>query len=152
MKRAVDHRQITFLMAGTTGDVSYIASQKPRVNLTPEGIWQVEAGEPVKNRRGYVFTDRGVYRPGEKVSFKGIVREYQDGAIVPPGQGKYRFVITSPKGEEIYAKEVTLSEFGGAWGELEIQPHLPRGTYTLALKLDTDAGSEAKARPAERRG
>ena len=36
VKRPLDHRQITFLMAGTTGDVSYIAV-KPQGNLTPEG-------------------------------------------------------------------------------------------------------------------
>ena len=135
VKRPVDHRQITFLMAGTAGDVSYIAV-KPQGNLTPAGVWQVEPGEAVKNRRGYVFTDRGVYRPGEKVSFKGTIREYRDGAIVPPGPGQYRFVITSPKGEEVYSRDVSLSEFGSAWGELEIQPHLPRGTYTLTMKLD----------------
>ena len=135
VKRPVDHRQITFLMAGTAGDVSYIAV-KPQGNLTPAGVWQVEAGEAIKNRRGYVFTDRGVYRPGEKVSFKGTIREYRDGAIVPPGPGQYSFVITSPKGEEVYSRDVSLSEFGSAWGELEIQPHLPRGTYTLTMKLD----------------
>ena len=147
VQRTVDFRQIAFLMAGTAGDVSFIAV-KPQGNLTPEGIWQTQAGQEIKNRRGFVFTDRGVYRPGEKVSFKGTIREYQNGAIVPPGPGTYRFVITSPKGEEIYSREATLSDFGSAWGELVIQPHLPRGTYTLALKLDTGT-EETKPAPQE---
>ena len=84
VKQMVDHKQIAFLMAGTAADVSFIAVQ-PQGNLTPEGVWQTQTDQDIKNRRGFVFTDRGVYRPGEKVSFKGTVREYQDGAIVPPG-------------------------------------------------------------------
>ncbi len=51
VKRPVDHRQITFLMAGTAGDVSYLAI-KPQGNLTPAGIWQVEAGEAHKKPPG----------------------------------------------------------------------------------------------------
>ncbi len=150
VKRPVDHRQITFLMAGTAGDVSYIAV-RPQGNLKPEGVWQVEEGEAVKNRRGYVFTDRGVYRPGEKVSFKGTIREYREGTIAPPSKGHYTFVITSPKGEQVYSQDSTLSEFGSAWGEMVVQPHLPRGTYTLAMKLDTGT-PDAKTTPTDEEG
>jgi alpha-2-macroglobulin len=151
VKRPLDHRQITFLMAGTAEDVSHIAVQ-PQGNLTPEGIWQVNKGQEIKNRRGFIFTDRGVYRPGEKVSFKGTIRQYQDGAIVPPGPGTYHFVITSPKGEEVYSQNVTLSDFGSAWGELVIQPHLPRGTYTLALKLETGTAPATEDTPLSEEG
>ena len=151
VQELVDHNQFAFLMAGTADDVSFIAVQ-PQGNLTPEGVWQTQAGQDLKNRRGFVFTDRGVYRPGEKVSFKGTIREYQDGAIAPPGPGTYRFSITSPKGEEIFSQDATLSDFGSAWGEVVIQPHLPRGTYTLALKLDTETGTENETKPAPEEG
>ena len=103
VQQLVQYNQIAFLMAGTVDDVSFIAVQ-PQGNLTPESVWQTQTGQDIKNRRGFVFTDRGVYRPGEKVSFKGTVRQYQDGAIVTPGPGKYRFSITSPKGEEIFSR------------------------------------------------
>ena len=149
--RTVHPAEITYLLAGTATDVSYI-SLAPQGHLPPERVWQAPAGEALKNRRGFVFTDRGVYRPGEKVSFKGTIREYRDGAITPPGVGQYRFVITSPKGEEVYAREATLSDFGSAWGEMPIPPHLPRGTYTLALKLDTGPAEDRQETPQAEEG
>ena len=69
-----------------------------------------------------------------------------------PESGKYRFIITSPKGEEIFSQDATLSDFGSAWGEVVIQPHLPRGTYTLALKLDTGTGTETETKTAPEEG
>ncbi len=61
-------------------------------------------------------------------------------------------MITSPKGEEVYSPDVTLSEFGSAWGEMVIQPHLPRGTYTLAMKLDTGTATDKDHKPTGEEG
>ena len=83
VKRVVNQDDLVLLMAGTADDVAFI-QVTPQGNLKPQGIWQVKAGEKIRNLKGNVFTERGVYRPGEKVFFKGTVREYGEGRIFPP--------------------------------------------------------------------
>ena len=112
VKRLVDHEQLVGLLAGGATDVSYILL-KPGESLKPQGIWQVRAGAKVRRLKGQVFTERGVYRPGETVHFKGLVREYLQGRIVSPQGDVCSFEITSPKGEKVFSGEETLSDFGG---------------------------------------
>jgi hypothetical protein len=145
VKRQVSQQQIAFLMAGTPTDVSFMEI-KPQGDLKPEGVWQIPAGETARSFRGQIFTDRGVYRPGEKINFKGAVREYFQNRIIPPEVSNCSFEITSPKGETVYSQETQLSDFGTAAGELTAQPQWPLGTYTLKMSFGTqeDEGKEAK--------
>jgi uncharacterized protein YfaS (alpha-2-macroglobulin family) len=83
VKRLVDKDEVRFLLAATKDDVTFIAVQ-PQGNVKPTGVWQLKAGETVRRFKGHIFTERGVYRPGEKVFFKGAVREYREGSILPP--------------------------------------------------------------------
>ena len=109
VKRVVNQDDLVLLMAGTTDDVAFI-QVTPQGNLKPQGIWQVKAGEKIRNLKGNVFTERGVYRPGEKVFFKGTVREYGQGRIFPPKDEGCSFEVISPKGEQVFTQEG--SDFG----------------------------------------
>ena len=147
VKRLVDHEQLVGLLAGGATDVSYILL-KPGESLKPEGIWQVRAGAKVRRLKGQVFTERGVYRPGETVHFKGLVREYLQGRIVSPQGDVCSFEITSPKGEKVFSGEETLSDFGGAAGEVTAAGHWPLGTYTLTMAF----GPQEEEAPAAANG
>jgi uncharacterized protein YfaS (alpha-2-macroglobulin family) len=143
MKRRVEKGDLTFLLVGKAGDVSYI-EVKPQGNLKPKDVWHVGRSEQPQNLKGVVFTERGVYRPGEKVFFKGTVREYQKGAILPPQSKKCVFEVTNPRGEQVFVKKVELSEFGTAAGEMTTQPHWAMGTYTMTMNFGPDAKPSAK--------
>jgi uncharacterized protein YfaS (alpha-2-macroglobulin family) len=80
----------------------------PQGNVKPQGIWQVKAGEKIRNLKGNVFTERGVYRPGEKVYFKGAVREFGQGRIFPPKGEVCFFEVISPKGEQVFTSKTGL--------------------------------------------
>ena len=140
VKRQVELGEFTFLMAGTAGDVSFI-EVKPDGNLKPKDIWQVSGGEQPRNLKGQVFTERGVYRPGEKVFFKGTVREYQDGSIKSPSGEKCFFAVTNSRGEQVFNREAPLSEFGTAAGEMATQAHWALGTYTLTMRFGPEAAA-----------
>ena len=120
------HEQLVCLLAGTATDVSFI-QLNPTDSLKPQGIWQVRIGEKVRRLKGQVFTERGVYRPGETVHFKGLVREYQEGRIVSPQGDVCSFEVTSPKGEKVFSGEETLSDFGGAAGDADRRRPLAPG-------------------------
>ena len=141
VKRTVDRNQIVLLMVRTGDDLSYIEVQ-PEGNIKPENIWQVQVGQRTRNLNGHVFTERGVYRPGDKVFYKGTVREYLKGRIAPAQDEVVFLEVTNPKGEQVFTAEERLSDFGTAAGEILTQSHWPLGTYTLKMKF----GPETKVR------
>jgi len=145
VKRQVDKNDITFLLAGKTGDVSFI-EVKPQGDLKPEDVWHADHPEQSQNLKGVVFTERGVYRPGEKVYFKGTVREYREGAIGSPQATTCFFEVTNPRGEQVFLKKIPLSDFGTAAGEIDIQPFWALGTYTLTMTFGPAARPASSAR------
>lgn len=144
VKRSLEHRDITFLMAAKAGDLSYI-EVKPQGDFKPEGVWHTAAPEQPQNLKGVVFTERGVYRPGEKVFFKGTVREYRDGAILPPQAKECVFAVVNPRGEQVFTKRLSLSEFGTASGEIQTQPHWALGVYSMNMTFGTGAKVSLKS-------
>ncbi|MBM4295094.1 MAG: hypothetical protein FJ126_09375 [Deltaproteobacteria bacterium] len=150
VKEVVDKDRLVYLLARTADDVSFIEIQ-PRGNLKPEGILQVKAGEKVRRLKGHVFTERGAYRPGEKVYFKGTLREYLEGKIVPPAGEVCDVSVTNPKGEKVFTFEGKVSEFGTVAGEFPVESHWPLGTYTLAMVFGPEAPGEKPSAPGRRR-
>ena len=144
VKRLVHQANLVLLMAGTGDDVAFI-QVTPQGDLKPQGIWQVSTGETIRNLKGNVFTERGVYRPGEKVYFKGTLREYAKGRIFPPKDEVCFFEVTSPKGEQVFTTEARTSEFGTAAGEIMTQSYWPLGTYTLNMTFGPETPAEAAA-------
>jgi uncharacterized protein YfaS (alpha-2-macroglobulin family) len=145
VKRLVDKSHLRFLMAATKDDVTFIAVQS-QGNVKPTGVWQLKAGDTIRRYKGHIFTERGVYRPGEKVFFKGTVREYREGSILPPVGETCTFEITSSKGEKVFSRDATLSEFGTASGEMKVESHWPLGIYTLRLRYGPQADEPGKGR------
>lgn len=146
VQQAVDPEQLVCVLAGTANDVSFIRLQ-PTGNLQPEGIWQVRAGEKIRRFKGQVFTERGVYRPGDTVHFKGLVREYLEGRIVSPAGETCTFEIMSPKEEKVFSQELTLSDFGSAAGALTTALHWPVGTYTLTMSFGPEESRPQEPAP-----
>ncbi|MGO8762999.1 MAG: alpha-2-macroglobulin family protein [Desulfobaccales bacterium] len=154
VKRLVNQDDLVLLVAGTSDDVAFI-QVTPQGNLKPQGIWQITSGAKIRNLRGNVFTERGVYRPGEKVFFKGAVREYSQGRIFPFKDEVCFFELISPKGEQVFTSEDRTSDFGTAAGEMVTQSYWPLGTYTLNMTYGPETPAEAasgKGRRGRREG
>jgi uncharacterized protein YfaS (alpha-2-macroglobulin family) len=72
---------------------------------------------------GVLFSDRGIYRPGDDVQLKGIVRiETPTGNALPPEQA-VTVALSGPGGEEVSRESATLS----AYGTLSARLHVPAG-------------------------
>lgn len=89
-------------------------------------------------QRTFMFVDRGIYKPGEIVTFRGIDRDQLLGTFTTHS-GTY--TITA-KGAWWDSKEIiepihgTLSESGGFYGSFQIPDNLDRGNYNLVYKRD----------------
>ena len=92
------------------------------------------ARKPVQ--RTFMFVDRGIYKPGETVTFRGIDRDQLLGAFTPHN-GEY--TITA-KGSWWGSQEIiepikgSLSESGGFYGSFKLPDNLDRGYYNLVYK------------------
>ena len=81
---------------------------------------------------GFVFTERPIYRPGEHVYFKGIVRTLYHGKVEAPDPGaSYTAVVESPAQlkYEFPAKLSPSNTFNDSLAEKD----LPTGDYTLTV-------------------
>ena len=99
---------------------------------------------------GYVYTDRPLYRPGQDVSFKGIVRQNDDLHYSLPTQ-KQVDVKIEQAGEQIYHETLDLSKMGTFTGTLKLGDKVALGSYDILVSNigSTDAFAAVSFRVAE---
>lgn len=86
-----------------------------------------------------VFTERGIYRPGEIVHAKLIVRRGLLGALAPPAAGdSARVKFTDREGETVRDTVVRLSEFGTADEALTVPDGAALGSYQVEVAAVAD--------------
>ena len=98
------------------------------------GVDSEEDGAAIK---GYIYTDRPVYRPAHKVNFKGIVRAVdRNGAYKPTVEKTVNVTIEDPNSAAIYNKDLPLTPRGTFNGEIEISEEAPLGNYNITAEVD----------------
>ena len=70
--------------------------------------------------RGYIYTDRSAYRPGQSVAIRGIIRDVADGSYVVPEAAKYQISVIDGGGRLLHEEEVVLSAFGTFEAEMRL--------------------------------
>ncbi|HEY5935139.1 MAG TPA: MG2 domain-containing protein, partial [Kofleriaceae bacterium] len=87
--------------------------------------------------RGFMHTDRGLYRPGEEVHVKGLARVTKLGEpLAVPAQGKpVKVTVEGPQGKTVIETEAKLSAFGGFWFDLDLPGDARLGDYMIHAKL-----------------
>ncbi len=81
--------------------------------------------------RASLDTDRPVYRPGQTVQIRGVVREVGNGQyVVHPGAG-YQFEVADSQGRMIASRNVALSAFGTFHETVGLDPGAPLGDYQV---------------------
>ena len=102
-----------------------------------QGISPWELGVPVREyvprEEGHVYTDRPIYRPGETVYYKGVVRDENDATYsIPAPPGSYAVRVYS-RGGQIHSAEKQLSALGTIEGSFQLPVTAPTGVYSLTL-------------------
>jgi len=84
---------------------------------------------------GMVFTERGVYRPGDTVKIKGILRRPEAHGMATPAGKPATVEIRTPTGEDLLTRTATLSEFGTLAVDATIPHTAPLGSYRLEVRI-----------------
>lgn len=80
---------------------------------------------------GYLYTDRPVYRPAQKVYFKGILRRRNKTGYQIPDSKTVNVTIEDPNNGKIFARQLPLSARGTFSGEVDVAEEAPLGNYRL---------------------
>lgn len=82
--------------------------------------------------RGFLLSDRGIYRPGETAHFRGLIREIQPGRTPRiPRERDVRIELSDSHGQRLVEQNVRLDAYGAFSLDHTISPESPLGDYTL---------------------
>ena len=83
--------------------------------------------------RGYIYTDRPAYHPGDMVSIRGIIRHIQHGSYAIDQNAMYRLSIIGAQGRSLREEKVTLSEFGTFTTQMILDRNANVGDYRIIV-------------------
>ena len=81
--------------------------------------------------RAYVYTDRPLYRAGQTVYFRGVVRAEDDVQYHLPDGTSLEVTIYDPVGETVFQDTLPLDAFGAFHGELALSEDAVLGKYSI---------------------
>lgn len=91
------------------------------------------------SRVTFLFTDRGLYKPGEKITFRGVDRKLKLGNY-SPFEGGYTVELTDGSWDpKVYGKITgTTSSNGTFWGTFTLPEDITPGSYSIVYRRDGD--------------
>jgi uncharacterized protein YfaS (alpha-2-macroglobulin family) len=137
-----DPYQPRYIMANDEGkSVFAFASSQwgSGVSFGDYGLWSSYYA-PGNQPKAYIYTERPIYRPGQPVYFKGIVRLDDDLKYSIPAQKQIVVSIDSYK-ENVYTQTLTLSDFGTFNGQFTLDQDAALGYYTINARFPGDPNS-----------
>lgn len=81
--------------------------------------------------RGYLYTDRPAYKPGEEVHIRGILREVKESRYHFQEKEPYRLEVYGADGKRLLDTEVNLNAYGTFSSRLMLPAGCSLGTYRL---------------------
>lgn len=95
-----------------------------------------------QNLKGYIYTDRPVYRPDHKVNFKGIIRAIEpDGTYKSVSDNMVNVTIADPNSATILSQQFPLSPRGTFSGDVQISETAPLGSYSISAEVESGSSS-----------
>src|SRR5947199_6362787 len=83
----------------------------------------------------YIYTDRPIYRPAQKVFFKGILRHWGRNGYELVDSKTVDVTIEDPNNGKVFEKELPLSSRGSFSGDLDLADEAPLGTYNITAAI-----------------
>jgi uncharacterized protein YfaS (alpha-2-macroglobulin family) len=103
----------------------------------------IQGADNPNSLRAFLFSDRGLYRPGDQVHIGMAVKS---GDWAPRLEGTpLECTVTDPRGQEIYNRRISLSAGGVEELSFRTQDWSPTGTYTAnvyVIRARSDGGEE----------
>jgi hypothetical protein len=132
LKRGQGGLAPALLVAETGQDYAFLDLATAAFDLTDRGV---KGRETPGALDAYVYTDRGVYRPGENVYLTGVVRDAANKAATLPTT----LIVYRPDGVEHRRIALADQGLGGRTTTLALAPTSMTGTWRAKLHADPKA-------------
>jgi uncharacterized protein YfaS (alpha-2-macroglobulin family) len=87
--------------------------------------------ERFSEHRTHIYTDRPIYRPGQTVHFKGIVRAEKDMTYSLPWKTHIHVTVRGPDGGQLRDEDLPLDDHGAFDGEVKLAGDAALGSYDI---------------------
>ncbi|MBI1760017.1 MAG: hypothetical protein HYR56_01140 [Acidobacteria bacterium] len=131
VEEEADTQSADFLVMALHNDEFAISGLEPF-------YFESEFGGDTSKAASYIYTDRPVYRPEQKVYFKGILRRLGENGYELFRDRTVRVSIEDNDSGKLFEKEVPLSARGTFSGEVEIPASAKLGFYTIKASVGAD--------------
>lgn len=121
------------IIAKTPDDFNYLPFNTTRVNTS-----RFEVGGRHSNSTGldaFVYPERDIYRPGEKLNFSVIIRDHQ---WKSPGELPVKLKFLLPNGKELKTFRKSLNAQGSLEGSIDLAATAITGSYSLEVYTSND--------------
>ena len=128
----------TVYVAQSDGDFSFLPYDRydRRLNLSRFDTGGLYTEGETESLQAYLFSDRGIYRPGDEIHIGMIVKQNQWQAL-PEGL-PLELVMTDPRGIEIRHQMEKFSDAGFEEYSASTQEDSPTGSYSFSLYIVRD--------------
>ena len=88
------------------------------------------------DHRLFLDTDRPIYRPGQGVSFRGVLRDEADAIYSLPMDGAVHVTVRDTQWSVIYEEELAVDALGTFSAQFELADDAAIGTYRITTETD----------------
>ncbi len=129
-------------------DVALIAQSDDRA-IVPINLKYLNTGysytsfaSKTQNSKYFIFTDRPLYKPGDTVYFKAIIRDDDDAVYsIPTGNATVKITSDFQANNTLYEKSIPVSADGTLDGQFQLPSDINVGYYYLTITLDQQDNS-----------
>jgi len=133
----LDRWDALFVVASRSDDASLASTDwSEGMSLWDFGLsWGRYYGDFV----AHIYTERPVYRPGQTVYYKGILRSDDDASYsLPPAGTEGTIVVRDSMGREVTSEPLALNDLGTFHGQVTLSSEAPTGYYWISLTMSTN--------------
>lgn len=107
------------------------------------GVYSYDFGinsayNPGKQTTAYIYTDRPLYRPGQEVQFKGILRDSLDLDYSISDVSQVTVTIRDYNWTEIYKETLSVNQYGSFTGGFTLDEDAQLGSYEIQVALSPE--------------
>ena len=122
----IDRSSVFWIDGG--GRNAMMSTHWPGLNAYQFGL----PGDGVRSFVGHLYTDRPIYRPGETVQWKAVIRADDDAEYsLPSTADSYDVAITNARGQQVSQTSMHPDEFGSFSGSFTLPSDAPTGNYSI---------------------
>ncbi|RPH55551.1 MAG: hypothetical protein EHM81_14450, partial [Chloroflexi bacterium] len=129
------YRNVVYAVLGQPGDELFgMAVSNWNQGITP---WDFELRANFSGPRPtiYIYTERPVYRPGDTLHFRGIIRDIYDGRYSDAGFKTVTVGMSDPN-SKVVEQTVEVSDYGTFDGDFALPANAIPGDYNLVSRPD----------------